>query len=156
MNRAFKLGKGQLFEADEAQLSDMKRSFLGLARLGALVGLVAWRVKMKKLLITALVAAGLTAPAIGQHWNGRYDDNYRRVGYHCPSDRAKTAYARIRHEVRQRDIHWRRAAELRAAVDRTAAMERRFCARGMNRSQAARLDRQWDRIENRIAYEGRG
>ncbi len=120
---------------------------------------------MKKLLITALVAAGLTAPVVAQSWNhDRYDrgDNYRRdenyirVGYHCPSDRAKLAYARIRHEVRQRDIHWQRAAELRAAVDRTAAMERNFCARGLNRYQAARLDRQWDRIENQIAIEGRG
>ena len=70
------------------------------------------------------MAAGLTAPAIGQTWQrDRYDNNYHRVGYHCPSDRAKQAYARIRHEVRQRDIHWQRAAELRASVERTAALE---------------------------------
>lgn len=122
---------------------------------------------MKKILVTMLVAAGLTAPAMAQSWqHDRYDRGdyradhdrarYDRVGYRCGSDRAKRAYARIRHEVRQRDIHWQRAAELRAAVDRTAEMERRFCARGLNNYQAARLDRQWDRVEHMIRVEGRG
>jgi len=126
---------------------------------------------MKKILVTMLVAAGLTAPAMAQNWqhdryhrgdryasNDRYDRHGRhnRVAYQCANDRAKRAYARIRHEVRQRDIHWQRAAELRAAVGRTAEMERRFCARGLNHYQAARLDRQWDSIEQQIRREGRG
>jgi hypothetical protein len=113
---------------------------------------------MKKTLIAMAVAAGLTAPVMAQDYGRHHDrhDRYDRVSSHCVTDRAKHAYARIRHEVRQRDIHWQRAAELRASVDRTAAMERNFCARGMNRYQAARLDRQWDRVESQIAYEGRG
>ncbi len=108
---------------------------------------------MKKTLIAILMAAGLAAPVAAQGWrDGRHD----RSVQHCVSDRAKNAYARIRHEVRQRDIHWQRAAQLRASVDRTAAMERNFCARGMNNYQAARLDRQWDRVEAQIRHEGRG
>ena len=35
-------------------------------------------------------------------------------------------------------------------------MERSFCARSLNNYQAARLDRQWDRIEDQIRREGRG
>jgi hypothetical protein len=124
---------------------------------------------MKKTLIAMAVAAGLTAPVMAQNWGyDRYDrddrvgydhrigDRFDRVGYQCENERDKRLYARIRHEVRQGDIDWRRAAELRAAVGRTAEMERRFCARGLNGYQAARLDRQWDRIERLVQIEGRG
>lgn len=121
---------------------------------------------MKTVLMAAMLATGLTSvsPALAQDWNrGGYDrgqrDDYRdhrgrdRL---CQGERAQSLYLRIRREVQQRDIDWRRARDIRAAVDRTAEMERRNCARGMNAYQAQRIDRQYDRIEDMIRREARG
>ena len=122
---------------------------------------------MKTAIIAAVMAAGLTtvAPAMAQDWN-RGDRGYgqdrfyrhdvRRDANLCEGVRAQQLYLQIRREVRQRDLDWREARDLRAAVDRTADMERRFCARGLNSYQAARLDRQYDRVEDLIRREARG
>src|SRR5690349_12896031 len=126
---------------------------------------------MKRLLIAGLVAAGLTAPAMaqfddGDRYNGyghAYDygrswdreDRNRHTDYRdaCENNRAKRAYWQIRRGVQTNEISWQRARDLRAAVDRTAWMQRNFCARGLNDYQAERLDRQWDRVEDMVRSE---
>jgi hypothetical protein len=123
---------------------------------------------MKNTIIAAVMAAGLTTaiPAMAQDYRGdraygqdrdyHGREHHRRTANLCEGERAKQLYARLRHEVKQRDIDWRRARDLRAAVDRTAEVERRFCARGMNDYQAARITRQYDSVEAMIRREGRG
>lgn len=127
---------------------------------------------MRKPIFAALLVAGLTsvAPAMAQNWYGngyghrwnhddRYDSvDYRGVGHRdaCDNNRAQRLYFRIRMGVRAQNINWHRAQDLRAAVDRTAEMQRNFCARGLNDYQAARLDRQWDRVEDMVNHEARG
>ena len=126
---------------------------------------------MKKPLIAALIALGVTGvtPAAAQDWRGRDHewnrggyDHYRPVDYgsgyraSCDNNRAQRLYFRIRRAVQTNQISWRRAQDLRAAVDRTASMQHNFCARGLNDYQASRLDRQWDRVENLVDREARG
>jgi len=128
---------------------------------------------MKTAILAAVAAATLTSvtPAFAQDWNGYrghgYDrgsdygrdhrdrDDWRRADY-CQGGRAPRLYTRIRHEVREGDLDWRIARDLRAAVDRTADMERRYCADGVNRWEAQRLDRQYDQIEASLRHQSRG
>ena len=118
---------------------------------------------MKTIIITALAVAGLAtvAPAMAQDWNHgshgyAYGDDHRHDRNFCQGDRAPRLYSRIRREVRERDLDWRSAQDLRAAVDRTADLERRYCAMGMNDWRAEKLDRQYDRIEENLRYQARG
>jgi hypothetical protein len=121
---------------------------------------------MKKL-VGSLLLAGLvcSTPLLAQEWReGRWDrDGYgdrspRDYSHHatCESNRAQRLYFRIRREVRERDLDWQTARDIRAAVERTADWERRACVRGINDYQAARIDRQYDRIEDQLRREIRG
>jgi len=123
-----------------------------------------------KFLIAGLMVAGFTAPALAQYHGNDYtrhgndygyahgwdrNDNYRHTDYRnaCENDRAQRAYWQIRRGVQANQVSWQRARDLRAAVDRTATMQRNFCVRGLNDYQAQRLDRQWDRVEDLVRRE---
>jgi hypothetical protein len=124
--------------------------------------------EMRKPIMAALVMAGLAsvAPAMAQEHYGRswnHDHRYGSVDYRgvdnraqCATNRARPLYFRIRRSVEEHNMSWQRGQDLRGAVERTAEMQRNFCARGLNDYRAERLDRQWDQVEDMVNREARG
>ncbi len=140
---------------------------------------------MKTVFLGALLSVGLigAVPAIAQSGMGQRDyqnsdreyhrggDNYNRDrdnnrgGYdqrrdrhrerYCDGGRAKQLRWRIKREVQEGDLNWQTARGVRASVDRTAELERRLCAKGIQDYQAARLDRRYDQIERDLRNAAR-
>jgi hypothetical protein len=105
---------------------------------------------MKKIFaVAALAAAGIMAvPAVAQL-------DVSEDGY-CDNSRATDLTWQIRREARELDIDLNTARELRAEVDRTAALENHYCATGLTAWRAKRLDRQYAQIEEELRAEALG
>ena len=104
---------------------------------------------MKKILAAAVIVAGLAwAPALAQMEIS--------TATYCDDERATDLTWQIRDEARELDIDWDTARELRAEVDRTAVLERHYCATGMTAWRADNLDRQYAQIEDELRFESLG
>ncbi len=104
---------------------------------------------MKRIFATALVAAGIAAvPAMAQLSSSS-------AGF-CDNERATDLTWQIRNEARELDIDMSTARQLRAEVDRTAALEDHYCATGMTAWRADQLDRQYAQIEEELRVESLG
>lgn len=123
---------------------------------------------MKKIILTALAAAALTAtagaasaqPGYGSHNDSRYDQrsHYDRDGRYDQTRWNRDFVNRRQAELdRQIDVGIRRGTLTRAEATRMrsqfrdiARLEARYRHNGLSRSELAELDRRLDALETRI------